>query len=110
VGLVTPAVALDHVSQADLVRDFSPDVVVYSGCPYPGTGERSFQDGYRFLRAVPWLVFEEQSGGMGLCVFVREDYPYSGELDAALASCGAPVQPLPWYYSLYRQLKQTFSQ
>jgi len=65
VGLVTPAVALDHAEPNDLVRDFAPDVIVVTGCPYHSEGRRNY-DGYSFVAAVPWLVFQGREPGMVL--------------------------------------------
>jgi MFS family permease len=109
-GLVTPEISIGRMSDEELVASWKPDVIVHSGCPMdsPHAGNR-FQ-GYRFVRAIPWLIFPQGFAGRGQCVYVNPTYAYVEQLETAVTTVGAPPIPDLWYLRLYFFLKEAFRQ
>jgi hypothetical protein len=98
------------MSTEELIKLWKPDVILRSGCAMHVSQARNLFQGYRFVRAVPWLVYTQGIAERGQCIYVRPTYVYAEQLETKVGTLGAPPIPDLWYQRLYFLMKDIFGQ
>lgn len=107
-GLVTPYVVDAHPrpSPGELVDVFKPDVIVQTRCRPTAPYTDYLRRGYRLLKPVPWIVFDDARPAYYQCVFAHPKYEALDALAQAVDAVAVPVFKKPWYLKMYHGIKR----
>ncbi len=107
-GLVTPKVVESEPrhSAGELVDIFKPDVILQTRCRPDAPYAEYTRRGYRLIKPIPWIIFDDAKPSYYQCVFGHPKYSGLQELEQAVAPVGVPVFTKPWYLKTYHWIKR----